>query len=120
MYKRQDLYSAANDIDMYKEWADALVHGKCWGELSRQYAAGIIALRPDKDGVIDHYRGVDEMQRRFGEHVTACHFPSPGTPTQPVEAGYMANAWVQMRHPDYDELRGMLNTVGETLRVHAR
>ena len=115
-----DLYSTANGVDMYEEWAAALVHGECRGQLSRQYAAGIIALRPDKDGVIDHYTGVDELQQRFGEHVTASYLPPPGTPTQPVEAGYMANAWVQVRHPDYDELRNVLNTVGETLRVHAR
>ena len=29
--------------------------------------------------------------------------------------GYMANAWVRMRHPDYDTLRGMLDAVGRTL-----
>jgi hypothetical protein len=37
----------------------------------------------------------------------------------PVEAGYMANAWVRMKHPDYDELRRMLDAVGETVQVHA-
>ena len=47
------------------------------------------------------------------------HLPSPGTPTQGVEAGYMANAYVRMRHPDYDTLRGMLDDVGRTLHVHA-
>jgi hypothetical protein len=26
---------------------------------------------------------------------------------------------VRMRHPDYDTLRGMLDAVGRTLRVHA-
>lgn len=115
-----DLYSAANDVDMYREWADAIVHGRCWGQLSRQYAAGIIAVRPDKDGVIDHYEGVDALQEQFGQWVIKAHLPEPGTPTQPVEAGYMANAWVQMRHPDYDELRRMLDTVGQTLKVYAR
>ena len=43
------------------------------------------------------------------------HLPNPGTPTQPVEAGYMANAYVRMRHPDYDALRGMLDDVGRTV-----
>jgi hypothetical protein len=36
-----------------------------------------------------------------------------------VEAGYMANAWMRVRHPDYDELRGILNRIGETVKVFA-
>ena len=47
------------------------------------------------------------------------HFPEPGTPTQPVAAGYMANAWMRVRHPDYDELRGILNDIGERVQVRA-
>jgi hypothetical protein len=31
----------------------------------------------------------------------------------------MANAWLRMRHPDYDELRRMLDDVGRTLKVYA-
>ena len=47
------------------------------------------------------------------------HFPPPGTPTQPVDAGYMANAWLRMKHPDYDQLREMLDFVGRTVKVRA-
>ena len=47
------------------------------------------------------------------------HLPGAGTPTQPVAAGYMANAYVRMKHPDFDVLRGMLNDVGQTITVHA-
>ena len=87
--------------------------------LSRRRAAGIVALRPDRDGRISHYEGLDEVQQRFGEHILDVHLPTPGTPTQPVDAGYMANAWVRMVHPDYDTLRGMLDTVGQTVKVRA-
>jgi hypothetical protein len=31
----------------------------------------------------------------------------------------MANAWMRVRHPDFDALRGILNEIGETVRVHA-
>ena len=31
----------------------------------------------------------------------------------------MANAWLRMKHPDYDELRRMLDIVGQTVKVHA-
>jgi len=115
-----DLYSAANDFDLYVEWAKAVVHGRTDSKPSRRYSAGMIALRPDKDGVIDRYEGAESLQKRFGAFVIDAFLPPAGTPTQGVEAGYMANAWVRMKHPNYDELRKMLTEVGETLKVRAR
>jgi hypothetical protein len=115
-----DLYAAANELDIYKEWAMAVVHGRPGRPPSRRYSAGMIALRPDRDGVIAGYEGLEEIHRRFGSWIIDQHLPSPGTPTQPVEAGYMANAWLRLRHPDYDGLRGMLDAVGQTVRVRAR
>ena len=114
-----DLYAAGNDIDIYREWANAIVHGHVDARLSRRRSAGLVALRPDRDGRITHYDGLDEIQQRYGEHVLDAFLPGADTPTQPVEAGYMANAWVRMAHPDYDVLRAMLSAVGETVRVHA-
>ena len=114
-----DLYSVGNDFDLYREWANAIVHGHVAQRPSRQYATGIVALRPDGDGHITGYSGVDEVQARSGEWVIDAHLPPPGTPTQPVAAGYMANAYVRMRHPDYDVLRELLDDVGRTVRVHA-
>jgi formate-dependent phosphoribosylglycinamide formyltransferase (GAR transformylase) len=114
-----DLYSAGNDIDVYGEWANAIVHGGTGAAPSRRYASGIVALRPDHDGQITGYGGAEELNQRYGEWVIDAHLPPPGTPTQGVEAGYMANAYVRMRHPDYDALRGMLDDVGRTLHVYA-
>ena len=114
-----DLYAAGNDIDIYREWANAIVHHTVERQLSRRRAAGIVALRPDRDGTISHYEGVDDVQRQFGEWILDSHLPGSGTPTQPVEAGYMANAWIRMAHPNYDTLHNMLNLIGETVRVRA-
>jgi len=36
-----------------------------------------------------------------------------------VDAGYMANAWIRMKHPDYDKLREMLDVAGQTVKVRA-
>jgi len=114
-----DLYSAGNDLDLYREWANAIVHGSIGASPSRRNASGIVALRPGRDGHITGYSGVDEVQARSGEWVIDAHLPAPGTPTQPVAAGYMANAYVRMRHPDYDVLRGLLDDVGRTVHVYA-
>jgi carbamoylphosphate synthase large subunit len=113
-----DVYNAANDLDLYFEWASAIVHGRAHGQPSRRYSAGMIALRPERDGIISGYSGVDEINRRYGDCIVAAHLPAKGTATQPVEDGYMANAWMRMRHPDYDRLRHIMNDVGETVRVH--
>ena len=89
------------------------------GAPSRRYACGIIALRPDRDGRIAGYEGTEAIFHHYGDLVVGSHFPSPGTPTQPVAAGYMANAWMRVRHPDFDELRRILGEIGERIRVHA-
>ncbi|HEX7878058.1 MAG TPA: ATPase [Candidatus Eisenbacteria bacterium] len=115
-----DLYAAGNDIDIYREWAAAICLGHPLQRASRRFSAGIIALRPERDGTIAGYSGIENIQRAFGSWIIDWHLPQEGTPTQPVEAGYMANAWIRMKHPDYDELRSMLDTIGQTVKVHAR
>ena len=115
-----DVYNAANDFDLYFEWAEALLHGRPHARPSRRYACGMIALRPERDGRIAGYSGIDAVNERYGDCIVAAHLPDDGTPTQPVAAGYMANAWLRVRHPDYDRLRAILNDIGETVRVHAR
>jgi len=112
-----DLYNFANDLDLYVEWASAIVNGQAIRKASRRFSAGIIALRPERDGTISGYEGVNAIQQRYGQWIIDCHLPNAGTPTQPVEAGYMANAWIRMKHPDYDELRRMLDDVGRTVKI---
>ena len=87
--------------------------------MSRRFSAAMIALRPDRDGRIRGYDGVEAVNERFGRWILDSRLPSAGQPTQPVEAGYMANAWIRLRHPDYDELREICDEIGRTLKVYA-
>src|SRR5262245_23061919 len=114
-----DLYNVANDMDLYREWAMLVAAGRPTQRPSRRFATGIIALRPDRDGRITHYDGLDAVREAFGDCLIDWHTPPAGTPTQGVEAGYMANAWIRMKHPNYDRLRDILDTVGRTVKVHA-
>jgi hypothetical protein len=79
----------------------------------------MIALRPDRDGRISAYENLDLVRHKYRDLVIDDHFPPPGTPTQPVDGGYMANAWMRLRHPDYDTLRRVLDDVGQRLHVRA-
>lgn len=115
-----DLYNVANDVDLYREWANAIVHGRPGARLSRRFSTGMIAIRPSQDGRIARYVGLDKIERAFGQWMIDAHLPPEGSATQPVEAGYMANAWLRFKHPDYDTLRGILDTVGQTVKCLAR
>ena len=115
-----DLYCAANEMDVYREWANLIVHGEPGQRASARYSAGLINLRPTEDGTISGYEGLEAVRRAYGEWMIDFKLPDPGTPTQPVSAGYMANAWIRLKHPDYDELRRMLTDIGETVKVIAR
>ncbi len=114
-----DLYCAANDIDLYREWAFSIVHGSCPGKLSRNYSAAIITIRPNRDGRIQAYRGLEHIQQKYGKWFIKSHFPPIGARTQPIEAGYMANAWIQIKYPDYDDLRAILKEIGDTIQIIA-
>lgn len=115
-----DLYNVGNDMDLYREWAMLVAHGRPSQRPSRRLAAGIVALRPDRDGRIAGYEGLDDVRRAFGEHFIDWHLPPEGHPTGGVEAGFMANAWIRMKHENYDHLRYMLDVVGRTVKVRAR
>jgi carbamoylphosphate synthase large subunit len=115
-----DIYGAANGLDLYREWAQLIVHGRTPNRPSRQYAGGMIALRPDQDGRIVGYDGVDEVRRKYRECFIDDHLPPVGSPTAAIEGGYMANAWMRLRHPDYDRLREIMDDIGRTVRVRAK
>jgi len=114
-----DMYSAGNELDLYREWAQLIVHGHTHARASRRYSSGMIALRPNQDGHITGYDGLEDLQAEFGPNIVDAHFPSPGTPTQGVDAGYKANAWVRVRHENYDSLRHALDEIGRRAKVWA-
>ena len=114
-----DLHNVGNDMDLYREWAMLICHNRPSQKPSRRFSAGLLALRPDRDGRIAGYEGWEAIRRGFADYIIDAHLPAPGTPTQGVEAGYMANAWIRMKHENYDELRGILDLVGRNLRVRA-
>ena len=115
-----DLYNVGNDMDLYREWARCVTGLGRKERPSRRYATGMVALRPSEDGRIVGYSGAEIIGRNFGPHLIDYHFPPEGTPTQPVAAGFMANAWVRMKHESFDDLRRILDIIGHTVKVWAR
>lgn len=115
-----DLYCVGNDLDLYAAWGEAVAHGRVTAGASRRFATGSVQMRPGGDGKIAGYAGLEEVRRLCGPWIWQQELPRPGRRTVPIEKGYLANAWFRMKHPDYDELRRLMDFAGRTLRVDAR
>jgi hypothetical protein len=115
-----DLYCVGNELDLYREWARAIVAGRVEARPTRRFASGSVQVRPDREGKVVACTGLEKVRRRCGPWIWAESVPRPGRRTVPIEKGYLTNAWFRLRHPDYDELRRMMDFVGATLAVRAR
>ncbi|MBX3463540.1 MAG: ATP-grasp domain-containing protein [Planctomycetes bacterium] len=115
-----DMYRVANEFDVYREWALAILGRPSQQRPSRRYAAGSIQIRPDRDGRIVGHRGLEAALRRCGEWIYEQSIPAPGTPTKALERGWLVNTWFRLRHPDYDTLRELMDFLGETVKADAR
>ena len=115
-----DMYRVANEFDVYREWASAIVHGRKAQHPSRRYAAGSIQIRPSMDGRYVGHEGLESAMREAGPWIYESSVPAPGTPTQPLEKGWLVNTWFRLRHPDYDRMRELMGSIGKTVKAVAR
>ncbi len=115
-----DLYAAANEFDIYREWAMAVVHGRPSQAPSRRFSAGIIALRPSCDGTIVGYEGIDEVHQRFGPFIIDQISLLRARPPSRSRRDTWPMPGIRLKHYDYDTLRAMLDFVGQTAKVRAR
>ena len=115
-----DMYRVANDFDVYREWALAILGRPREQSPSRRLAAGSIQIRPNADGKYVGHRGIAEAQQRCGAWIYEQSVPEPGTPTKPLDKGWLVNTWFRLRHENYDTLRELMTFLGETVKADAR
>jgi formate-dependent phosphoribosylglycinamide formyltransferase (GAR transformylase) len=115
-----DMHGVGNEIDVYREWALAILGRPAEQRPSRRFATGSIQIRPSRDGIVTGHRGVQEALARIGPHLYEHALPPPGTPTKGLDKGWLCNTWFRLKHPDYDELRALMTFVGETVKTDAR
>ena len=115
-----DMYGVANEFDVYREWALAILGRPSEHRPSRRFAAGSIQIRPSQDGHYTGHRGLDEAFARCGPWIYEHATPAPGTPTKGLDKGWLVNTWFRLRHENYDTLRDLMTFLGETVKADAR
>ncbi len=115
-----DLYRFANDFDVFKEWALAVLGRPAEQRPSRRFAAGSVQIRPDRDGRCTGHDGLDAAWQRCRPYVYEYEIPKVGEPTKGLDKGWLVNTWFRLRHPDYDQLRELMTFLGTTVKSRAK
>ncbi len=115
-----DMHGVGNEFDVYREWALAILGRPAERQPTHRYAVGSIQIRPSRDGVVAGHRGVREALDRIGPHLYEHALPPAGTPTKGLDKGWLCNTWFRLKHADYDQLRALMDFVGETVKTDAR
>lgn len=107
------LISYAHDFDLFRAWADLMVHG-VFEPRARPYAAGAAYLRGMGRGTVAGVQGLDEVLAELGPLVVEARLPQAG---QPTAEGYEGEGYVILRHPETKVVRAGLQRIIESARV---
>jgi biotin carboxylase len=95
-----DLMNYANDLDLYAEWARAVVHGRFDGRLTRPWNAAIIFKRARGQGRITRVTGLDRFVARHRAAVARVDLLPIGAMRRNWKQTFLSDGNLVVRHPD--------------------
>ncbi len=115
-----DQMNYTGDVDLFVEWARAVVHGRFEASTQRRYHCAIVFKRAHGTGTIREVLGLDAFLRRFGDHVCTEQLLRPGQPRRNWKNTLLSDGFVIVRHPDLDETLRIARHVQEGVQLLAR
>ena len=114
-----DAMNYASDIDVYRGWAEAVVHGRFSQEIDRKYNAALIFKRAQGQGRIQHIEGLSRLLAEIGEHIVDLDLLPLGAPRRDWTSTMISDGVVALRHPDLDTTVEMADRVATELQLYA-
>ncbi|MDX1494120.1 MAG: ATP-grasp domain-containing protein [Longimicrobiales bacterium] len=107
------LISWAHAFDLFRAWADVVVHGR-FQPRPRPYAAGAAYLRGQGHGKVARVRGLQKVLAELGPMVVESRLPKLG---QAPSGSYEGEGFIIVRHPQTEMVRKALARIVSTVRV---
>jgi biotin carboxylase len=114
-----DQMNYTSDIDLFREWARACVHGEYAAKKPRQYNCGIVFKRARGEGRITRIEGLGAWLRECGEWVVDEKLLRPGTPRRNWKHTLLSDGHVIVRHPEWAEAHRMSFAAATGIRMYA-
>ncbi|MGQ0849242.1 MAG: ATP-grasp domain-containing protein [Actinomycetota bacterium] len=114
-----DVMNFASDIDLFRWWAEATVHGHISQPLERRYNAATIFKRAIGQGHIERYEGLDRLLAEFGDYVVAVELNPIGASRRNWKQQLVGDGMVIVRHPDLQYCAEIADRFGTDLQIFA-
>jgi formate-dependent phosphoribosylglycinamide formyltransferase (GAR transformylase) len=114
-----DVMNFANDIDLFQQWAEALVHGRLSEPIDRRYNAASIFKRAQGRGRITHIEGLSRLLSDYDEWVCAIDLLPIGAPRRNWLMTLISDGMVIVRHPDLDSCIEIADRFATELQLYA-
>lgn len=114
-----DTMNFASDIDLFKGWAEAVVHGSFGIDLQRLYNCAIIFKRAVGQGRIQRIEGLDRLLATYGDSIAAMDLLPVGAHRRDWVKTLLSDGYVFVRHPDLATTCEIADRVGTDLQMYA-
>jgi hypothetical protein len=114
-----DLMNFNGDLDLFRGYAEAEVHGTFSQPIERKYYVANIFKRAQGQGRIVRIEGLDEIRRKLGPAIVNEALLPVGAPRRDWVLTLISDGYMTVRHPDKDTLFDMADLIGTDLRMYA-
>ncbi|MDJ0836647.1 MAG: ATP-grasp domain-containing protein [Acidobacteriota bacterium] len=114
-----DQMNYACDIDVFKQWANAVCHSKFEGAAQRRYNVATIYKRAQGRGTIYKTTG-EELLEKYGEHIVWNNLLPLGSRRRNWRHTLVSDGFIMLRHPDLKTTLAMADDIGTNFQMHAR
>jgi hypothetical protein len=97
-----DVMNFANDVDLFQQWAEAVINGRLSESIERRYNAASIFKRAQGQGRIVRIEGFANLLGDYGEWICAIDLLPIGAPRRDWLMTLISDGMVIVRHPDLD------------------
>jgi ATP-grasp domain len=107
------------DFDVFREWANAVVHGRISAGITPKYNVANIYKRARGVGRISAIEGAEKLQGEFGQHVVWNTLLPVGSRRRDWRKTLVSDGFIMLRHPDLATTLAMADKVGSALHMYA-
>lgn len=114
-----DQMNFACDFDVFREWGNAVTHGRFDTRIERRYNVATIYKRAQGNGRIRAIEGLEEIYRKFGSAIVWNTLLPIGAPRRNWRQTLVSDGFLMLRHPDLAATIEMADEVGTRLQLYA-